>query len=796
MLVPIGWLRQYVDLPEQSQEIADRLALLGFPVDAVKRAPVLSGIVVGKITALEKHPNADRLQIGTIDIGLREPLKIATAATNVAAGQIIPVAQIGAQLPHIKIERRKMRGFESEGMMCSADELGLPAEWFEDGILQMDSNTLIGEDVIKAFGLVDDVLDVEVTSNRPDAMSIIGLARELSAVCGSELRLPVELQTTAVRVTSKGVDPDTDSDGPRVSLHSTDASRFIAQRFTNIRIGTSPLWMRIRLALAGQRPINNVVDICNYVMLEVGQPLHSYDAAKIAGNHLIARDAHAGEKLVTLDDVEHELQSGALVIADDLVAQGLAGLKGGKASEVTAMTSSIILEAANFHGPRVRRMSAALGFRTEGSSRHEKALAPVLTDLGAARAAALLIGEGATAYAPHAFGNEIAAHPVIDFPIRDVKRLLGFELSAEDISKHLTGLGFSVKAGSAEHLEVVPPLWRRDISIPADIVEEIARMAGYDRVPMEIPEVAFHEIPSREYHQERDLAHTLKALGYHEIISYSLHGPQMRDRFRAAGIEPSAGSMEIRNPLSEDQRYLRYALGAGMLEYFSGRTEPFKIFEIGHIFPVTDHMEEISVLGFAFTARALDEPPWHDSHFLRLKSDAETMIEAVTGQKPETTRDKRTGMHPGKTAVLLLDGKEVMYIGAADPRIARAYDVRLPLYFGSLYLERLPDAAPKRFVAPSRFPSTARDLALVVSPDVEAKTIQSIIAHAIGPRCINVRVFDEYRGPQVGSNKKSLATRVTLQLSDSTITDEQADAAVALALEALAREVGATIRTT
>ncbi|MDP9017737.1 MAG: phenylalanine--tRNA ligase subunit beta [Candidatus Eremiobacteraeota bacterium] len=796
MLVPIGWLRQYVDLPAQSQDIADRLALLGFPVDAVRQPPALSGIVVGKITELEKHPNADRLQIGTIDIGLREPLKIATAATNVAAGQIIPVAQIGAQLPNIKIERRKMRGFESEGMMCSADELGLPADWFEDGILQMDSDTVLGEDVVKAFGLADDVLDVDVTSNRPDAMSIIGLARELAAVTGTELRLPVELQTTAVRVTSKDVDPDTDPDGPRVSLHSKDALRFVAQRFSNVRVGTAPLWMRIRLALSGQRPINNIVDICNYVMLEVGQPLHSYDAAKIVGNHLIARDAQPGEKLVTLDDAVHDLTSTALVIADDQTAQGLAGLKGGKSSEVTDATTSIILEAANFHGPRVRRMSAALGFRTEGSSRHEKTLAPVLTDLGAARAAALLIKVGATAHAPHAFGNEIATPPAIDFPVRDIKRLLGFELSAADIAKHLRALGCTVTAQSAERLAVVPPLWRRDLTIPADIVEEVARMAGYDNVPMEIPAIAFHEIPSREYHQERDLAHTLKGLGYHEIISYSLHGPQMRERFRAAGIEPSAGSMEIRNPLSEDQRYLRYALGAGMLEYFSGRTEPFKIFEIGHVFPVTDHMEEISVLGVAFTARPTNDPAWRDAHFLQLKADAEAMIEGITGEKPETIRDKRTGMHPGKTAVLLVGGKEVMYIGAADPRIARAYDVRLPLYFGSLYLERLPDAKPKQFSAPSRFPSTARDLALVVSPEIEAKAIENIIAHTIGTLCTSVRVFDEYRGPQIGSDKKSLATRVTLQKMDSTITDEEADAAIALALEALRSEVDATIRTT
>jgi phenylalanyl-tRNA synthetase beta chain len=795
MRVPISWLRQFVDLPDDPQRVADTLALIGFPVDAIERRPALSGVVVGKITELEKHPNADRLQIGTIDIGLREPLRIATAATNVAAGQVIPVAMIGAQLPHIKIERRKMRGFESEGMMISAEELALPAEWFEDGILQMDSDTLLGEDVVKLFGLTDAVLDVDITTNRPDAMSITGLARELAARLGEELRLPAELQSTTVRVTSKGIDPGADPGVPAVVLESKDAMRFVVQRFTDVRVGISPLWMRIRLALAGQRPINNIVDISNYVMLEVGQPLHFYDAAKISGNRLIARDAIPGERLTTLDDAPHELTASDLVIADKDQVQGFAGLKGGKSSEVTAATTSIVLEAANYNGPRIRRMSAAHGFRTDGSTRHEKTLAPVLTDLGAARAAGLLIREGATAHAPHASGADIEPLPAIDFPVRDVKRLLGFELSAATIVKHLKALGFAAREESADRLEVVPPLWRRDIAIPADIVEEIARMAGYDNVPSVIPAIAPHAISSRAFNLERDLATTLRGLGYHEIISYSLHGPQMREKFARVGVQPSAESVEVLNPLSEDQKYLRYALGPGMLQYFSGKTEPFKIFEIGHIFPKVDgHMEEIPVLGFAFTAAPLDEPEWKDSHFLKLKGDAEAMILETTGRNAEVTPDKRTGMHPGKTAVLMVDGKEVTYIGEADPRIAHVYDIRLPLYFASMYLERLPDPVAKQFVPPSRFPSTSRDIAVVANLDVTATAVEQTIQRAAGALCKGARVFDEYRGKQVGEGKKSLATRVLLQRDDTTITDGEADAAIAKAIQALQTELGATLR--
>ncbi|MBV8688792.1 MAG: phenylalanine--tRNA ligase subunit beta, partial [Candidatus Eremiobacteraeota bacterium] len=382
MKVPIGWLRDFVDLPAGTQAIADRLAEIGFPVDEIIKRPALSGIVIGRIATLERHPNADRLLVASVDVGNQRRLNIATAATNVAVDQTIAVATIGAHLPNLTIERRKMRGFESEGMMISADELALPAEWFEDGILQLNGDARLGEDVAQWLQLSDDVLDVDITTNRPDAMSIFGLARELAAAYRTPLRSPSGMQA----VLPAGHDPQ----GIKVSLKSKDCTRFISQRFSAVQIGVAPLWMRVRLALAGQRPINNVVDVSNYVMLEVGQPLHFYDAAKIKGQHLIARDAEAGEPLTTLDSSHYKLSPRDLVIADDAGAQGLAGLKGGQKTEVTDTTTSIVLEAANFTGARIRRMSAALGLRTEASARHEKGLAPILTDFGATRAATLL----------------------------------------------------------------------------------------------------------------------------------------------------------------------------------------------------------------------------------------------------------------------------------------------------------------------------------------------------------------------------------------------------------------------
>lgn len=785
MKVPIAWLREYVDLPGSPQKVAEMLAQIGFPVDAIEERPVVTGVLVGRIEQLEKHPNADRLQVGKINVGNGALLTIATAATNVSQGQTIPVAVIGAQLPHLKIERRKMRGLESEGMMVSADELALPTEWFEDGIMQLDESLQPGTDVVEYFRLSEAVLDVDVTSNRVDAMSMIGLARELAAYQGLELRMPALDYTAAP-----------EDAAPGAVIETPDCRRFVAQRFTGVRVGAAPSWMRIRLALAGQRPINNIVDISNYVMLETGQPLHFYDDAKLPQHRLIARDAREGERLTTLDGEEHDLLAKDLVIASEDGAQGLAGLKGGKTSEVSGATTAILLESANFTGARIRRTSARLAFRTEASTRHEKALPLALTDLGQQRAAHLLAAQGATPHPPHAFGEPVQSAAPIDFEIRDVKRLLGFSLTAEEIREYLDRLGFKVESAGEGRLRITPALWRRDVTLSADVVEEIARMAGYDRIESAIPSVARHDVSSADYDLESRISQTLKALGYHEIVTYALHGAQVFDRLRAAGIEPTYAPVEVLNPLSEDQRYLRFAIGPAAFEHLARLDKPYKVFELGHIF----HQEEgqpleIAMLAFGFSAEPLDEPEWRDSHFLRLKSDVEALLHELTGRRDfEFAPDRRNGLHPGKTAAVLLDGREVAYMGAVDPRVVNAFDSRLPMYGCGIHLERLPEHRFALYEPPSKYPSTYRDLALVCDPDVQAAQIERTIAQSIGTLCTGVRTFDEYRGAQIAAEKKSLAVRIMLQRSDATITDEEADVAVERALEELKGRFGVTLR--
>ena len=539
MRVPISWLRDYVELPRDANEIVSRLATLGFPVDAVETRPTITGVVVGRIDKIEKHPNADRLVVCTVDVGAERKLTIATAATNVAEGQVIPVATIGAKLPELTIEPRKMRGVASEGMLISAGELALEADWFEDGILQIERDLPLGANAIDLLGLADPVLDVDVTPNRVDAMSMLGLARELAASFGVPLREP------STAVTTNG-----ETDDVRVTLESVDGRRYVAQRVGGLSVKTAPAWIRLRLALAGQRPINNLVDISNFVMLEVGQPLHFFDYEKIANAHIIVRDAKPGEHLTTLDGVDRALDATALLIADETQATGLAGLMGGQISEVSATTREIVIESANFTGPRVRRMSVKLGLRSEASTRNEKNLPPALTDLGAARAAVLLAAEGGSVRAPKPYGAQLAAAQPIALPKTDIHRLLGFTLEDAAVARVLQSLGFAVDdRGTA--FAVTAPAWRSDIAIAADIVEEIARVVGYDRLEGAMPAVGVQPLSSEIFDRDNALAATLAGLGYPPRVhdARAAAGVSIAERDRALGFAIPAVA-EIRNLLS------------------------------------------------------------------------------------------------------------------------------------------------------------------------------------------------------------------------------------------------------
>jgi phenylalanyl-tRNA synthetase beta chain len=781
MRVPISWLRDYVLLPHDANEIVSRLATLGFPVDAVETRPAITGVVTGQIVKIEKHPNADRLQVCTVDIGANRKLTIATAATNVAEGQVIPVATIGAKLPELTIEPRKMRGIASEGMLCSAGELALEPEWFEDGIMQLDAGLPLGSNVVEMLGLADPVLDVDVTPNRVDAMSLLGLARELAAA------FEVPLCEPQLTVETSGF-----SDDVRVTLESVDAPRYVTQRVGNLSVRPAPAWIRVRLALAGQRPISNLVDISNFVMLETGQPLHFFDFDKIAGAHIIVRDAKPGEHLTTLDGVDRVLDPAALVIADETQATGLAGLMGGRISEVSDATREIVIESASFSGPRVRRMSVKLGLRSEASTRNEKNLPPALTDLGAARAAVLLAAEGGSVRAPKPYGRPVTPAPAIALPKSDVQRLLGFSLEDAAVTRALQSLGFAVEDRGLA-FSVTPPAWRSDVAIPADVVEEIARVVGYDRLDAAMPAVGVQPLSSAVFDRDNELAAVLAGLGHRECMTLGLQPASIADRDRALGF-PIPPVAEITNPLSDDQRYLRYTmLHAHLVMVARDRLRPYRTFEIGHVFAdAQPHPAERNVALLVAATAHVDEPAWRSTPYAALLSDVLAALRALTGRTAEVERATAAWLHPGKTAALRIDGTLVATVGVVDPRLLRAHDVDDDVVAASIEIEALPQRTIAPFVPPSRFPPVERDLALVLPAEIPAaEVLRAVRAHADVRSAV---VFDEYRGAQIDVAKKSLAVRVALQRDDATLTDAIADETIAAIIGDVRARFGATLR--
>jgi phenylalanyl-tRNA synthetase beta chain len=783
--VPLGWLRDYVELDAGTDAIVEKLAMLGFPVESVEKRPQCSNVVVGQLVKIEKHPNADRLQICTVDVAEARPLTILTAAPNVAQGQVVPVAKIGAQLVGLKIEPRKMRGIDSEGMLCSANELGFEAEWFEDGILILPADTPVGADFLELMRLNDDVIDVEITANRVDAMCLLGIARELAVAFKRPLRLP----DTAIEHFSG------DSSDVAIRLESPDCKHFVAQRVDGLHVGPARAEMRLRLALAGQRPINNLVDVSNYVMLETGQPLHFYDAQKLGDRTIVVRDAREGESIRTLDGEERTLTPKILVIADAQHAQGIAGIKGGAASEVDAQTTSVLIEAATFDGPRIRRAGIALGLRTDASARHEKGLPIALAELGAARAAKLLAQEGGSVQAPRSYGEPVPTPRPLALTKTEVPRLLGIAIPDVEVEEALTGLGFFVKP-EGDHYTVAVPLWRDDVKIEADVVEEIARAVGYDRIEPAIPRITVTDIPSDAYDREQQLARAAASLGYKEIVTFALQPAAVRVAYERAGVVLPRPPVEIANPLSEDQRFMRFSLLPAILELAARGTHelPARLFEAGHVFGEAEPgPEEIAQIVWAFVAKPLDEPAWHDTHFLTFKGEAEALVRAVTGVTPQPVAATAPELHPGKTAALQIDGVTVAHVGALDPRLAAAFDVSAAVYAGIMPLAGVPARRLPRYVPPSRFPGVVRDLALLVAPEVTAAELEATIRSSADV-ARNVRVFDEYRGPQVAAGKKSVAVTLVLQRDDATMTDAEADARIKAILDALKEKLGATMR--
>lgn len=818
MRVPLSWLREFVDVDLEPEQLAERLTLLGMEVKHVERwGDDWEQVVTGELLSVERHPRADRLSLATVTLGDGgEPLSIVCGATNIAPGQRVPVALPGAVLPgDRRIERAEKMGVVSNGMLCSGDELRLTAD--ADGILILPPDTPLGVPLGDLYG--DVVLDVDVKPNRGDALSILGLAREVAAATGQRVRLP------AIEV-EEGDGPST---GERLAVEVRDpdlCARFVGRWVSDVTVGPSPDHVQMRLLAAGQRPISNVVDASNYVMLELGKPIHTFDAAAVGRGPdgrptIVVRRAAPGEVIETLDHVRRELTPDVLLIADPSAPLGIAGVMGGASSEVSGSTADVVIESAVFDPVSIRRTAQRLALRSEASSRFEKGQEVRLARLGADRTAQLVRRWAGGEVAPGRVDTapDEPARTRVPFRPARVNRLLGTELEAEEqrellarveVETEEAGQGEPVVVAlTPELLAVEPepgaaltalvPTWRRDISIEADVAEEIARVRGYERVPSLTPDTAMPPFRASPL-EVRDLVReTLAGAGLTEVVTTALVSPRhveaawFRQDVASVGDDPQPGgeAIGVANPLSRDHSLLRRNLLGSLLDVVSVNlrhgTEDVAVFEIGKGYARTgDEPREWWRLGIALTGAA-EPPAWNRPARPWDLDDAKGILELLArrlGMAPPAYRPEvdEPVLHPGRTARARVAGRLEAIVGELHPHLAEAWELRTAnrVIVGEIALEGLGGGrlAPEHAPQVGRFPEVDRDLAIVVPEGVPAAAVEALIREHAGSLLRDVRLFDLYRGVPLGADEKSLAFRLRLGSAERTLTEPEVEAAV------------------
>lgn len=793
MLVSYKWLQDYVEIPWKPEELAERLTMAGLEVEGITPlAPDLEGVYVGLVQEVKDHPSAENLKVCSVDVGSRGSFSIICGAPNVAAGQKVPVALAGAVLPGLTIQPTEIRGVLSEGMICSQAELGISDD--HAGIWVLPEDVPLGQSLVAAVGLDDVVLDVSVYANRPDCMSVIGIAREIAALTGGALRLPpLDYEELAVPVTE------------RTSVTVEDQERcprYTAALLEGVRIGESPLWMQLRLWAAGMRPINNVVDITNYVMLETGQPLHAFDFAKLAEGRIVVRTARPGEEMVTLDGERRQLTPDMLVICDASDPKCIAGIMGGEESEVTRETTTILLESANFSAINVRRTSRALGLSSESSSRFEKGIDPEGTLLASRRALHLLQKlAGAQIYAGHI--DIAAAKPapkVIDFDLREVERLLGVAVPREAVCRILRSLEFKLEEVSQEHVQVTVPSHRGDVELAADLVEEVVRIWGLENLPSTLPpDRTGAGGQSERMAWAAYIREVLVGAGLQEALTYSFGKPDHHQRL----LRGEAAVIRLQNPISEDLSALRISLLPGLLEVVSLNASRQQtragLFELGAVYlgelPLVEQPAEEWRLGVVLWGQrqaahwALPEAEYD---FYDLKGLLELLLpwpelEWVKGQDP--------AFHPGRQVTLRYKGREVGVFGEVHPQVLRSYRIPGRVYAAELSLEQLLPffKLVPAFQALPRFPAVDRDLAVVVEDEQPVGDLLLALRELAGELLQEVSVFDVYAGQPIPAGKKSVAFSFRFQ-GERTLKDEEINAIMERCVEGLRQRFGAEIR--
>ncbi len=818
MRVSYEWLSQYIDLQDITpQQLAEKLTRSGIEVDIVEpRNQGVTQTVVGYVEHKEKHPQADKLNVCTVNVGQEETLQIVCGAANVAAGQKVPVALVGATLPGgVKIKNAKLRGVESRGMICSAKELGindklLPKEQ-QEGILVLPQDWELGQDILPLLGLEDTVLELDLTPNRSDCLSMIGVAYEVAAILGRKVRMP--------DLTVNESDHEKIEDQVHIHIDAPDhCHRYSARLIGEVRLGPSPVWMQNRLIAAGIRPINNVVDITNYVMLEQGQPLHAFDYESVTGGKIVVRLAREGETIVTLDDVERKLDPEMLLITDGEKAIGIAGVMGGANSEVTEQTTTILLESAHFAGASIRKTSRKLGLRSEASLRFEKEVDPQAV-LRALERASQLMEQLAGGKVVKGIADALVKEgEAIHVPLRleRLNRFLGTSLDEQNVSDILDRLQFSYSSKSDEQkgtvFDVEVPTRRQDITIEEDLFEEVARLYGYDHIPTTLPEtVTTPGGLTRQQYLRRQVRRILNSLGMQEAVTYSLTAADRIDDVESifgtvenTGIKPIPLAM----PMSEERSLLRVNLLPNLIETAAynrnRRQENVALFEIGTIFlSEEEHLtrlpQEKMVLGGMLTGEWVDQhwlQPQQPVDFYLAKGILDTMFHQLLVKNVyyEAAADLK-GMHPGRTARIKVNGDTIGFVGQLHPDVQKKYDVE-DSYVFLIELDKLYEQVVdyELYRPLPRYPAIRRDLAIVVDEHVQAAELQKAIRETGGDLLESVELFDLYSGENIGSGRKSIAFALTYRDAERTLTDEEVNAIQQKVIERLENVFGATLR--
>jgi len=802
--VSLSWIKDYLDLTLTPRELAEKLTMAGLEVNAIETiGGTWDNIVVGQIETIDPHPNADRLRLVTVNTG-KDSITVVCGAPNIMPSQKVAFASLGARLRdgHTGkseiLKTAKIRGVVSTGMICSEMELGISDD--HEGILVMSPEAPVGMSLEEYLG--DTILNLEITPNRPDCMSIIGIAREIAALTGEELHL----SETPYEESGTTIDSQVSVDIAEPDL----CPRYCASLVRGVKSAPSPDWLQQRLRNCGMRPISNIVDITNYVMLEYGQPLHSFDYHKLSKGkdtsptQVIVRCARKGESMTSLDEVERTLNASTLVIADREKPVAIAGIMGGRDAEVTGETSAILLESANFERIAIRRASSDFQLRSEASIRFDKGLNPGLTMPALKRATQLMLelaGGEATRGTIDVYPARAKAEPII-FPTSQVERLTGMKISHDQITQTLTSLGFDCEETSPSQVSVSVPYWRSDIKSSADLVEEVTRIVGYDKVPLTR---LSSPLPPEQAASGRDFIHKIRSslvgFGLQEILSYSLVSLEnLQHLFPSRELKVLP--VKVANPMTREQEYLRTSLRAGLLSTLSRNQRHgsggLELFEIGKVFmPQEDDLPREEEQLCIILSGSEGEPSWHGNNKPVDFFHAKGIVEALANQmeiKVQFEPCDDEGLVQRVSANVSDENGKLGVIGLLHPRVTEAFELSCEAYLIEIDLERARRNAgrPKAYQTISRFPIVPRDIALIVNEETTYQQITDIVQNF--PLVKETVLFDLYRGEQIPQGKKSFALRITYQSPGRTLTDEEVEQVQKQMLDKLNQKLSAILR--